>query len=83
MAGFDRTGPYGEGPQTGRRKGLCATGDKKDLSNSQFPKGRARRRRVIQEKETDFEAGRMHRNRCHGNHRFLNNDSSEGKPHED
>jgi predicted DNA-binding protein (UPF0251 family) len=36
MPGFDRTGPQGEGPLTGRRRGHCAR-DEKDQSQDEQP----------------------------------------------
>jgi len=33
MPGGDRTGPAGSGPMTGRRMGICATGESSDFRN--------------------------------------------------
>lgn len=40
MPGFDRTGPEGKGPKTGRLQGRCNPGNDTDLKD--FPRGRGR-----------------------------------------
>lgn len=43
MPGGDRTGPVGNGPMTGRRMGVCATGESSDFRNfSGFGRGFSR-----------------------------------------
>lgn len=59
MPGFDRTGPEGRGPMTGRGLGRCR--DPKDRSNEEnfddFPRGQGRGRGF------GFGRGRGHGNR--------------------
>jgi len=44
MPGFDRTGPEGRGPMTGRGAGYCAGKEIPPVSNREFGYGRGRMR---------------------------------------
>jgi hypothetical protein len=44
MPGFDRTGPMGQGSQTGRRMGRCNPSNETQMEN--FPRGRGFGRRL-------------------------------------
>ncbi len=39
MPGFDRTGPMGQGPRTGRKEGKCASDEKNGKNEDSRPFG--------------------------------------------
>jgi len=45
MPGYDGTGPRGQGPMTGRRSGLCGSGNSNDRQSSALGVGRGGRPR--------------------------------------
>lgn len=56
MPGFDRTGPNGEGPRTGRGLGRC-NGNRVEINNSEVSEYPVRLRRRLRDASCTHEGG--------------------------